>query len=310
MTGRTPPRRLVLADADRRLSQRLEAIGLVALAAIVACGGADGPERFASTAALSDIQAQPDGGVLVAERTTGRLLAIDGDGQERELARVAVVAEPGQRGLLGVASDGNATYASFTRAGDGRLVVAEVALDGERIVWRGPPSADAANGGRLALSDRGLVIGVGDLTEPTLVDDPDAPNGKLLLLDPSGPPDQEPKVISAGWNNPFAFTVTGDGSILVADNAPGDVPERLAKGDTGRPSEVVELEGTTAPSGVVADGDDLLVCGYVSGELRRYHPGQADHEVVSGGCRFDVARLSDGRLALADDDGVVVIDDP
>jgi len=310
VTGHTPPRRLVLVEADRRPHQRRSAIWLVVLVAVAACGGADGPERVASTAALSDIEARPDGGVLLAERTTGRLLAIDADGREQELAQVAVVSEPGQRGLLGIASDGRATYASYTRGGDGRLVVAEVAPDEERIVWRGPPSADAANGGRLALWDRGLVIGIGDLSEPALVDDPDAPNGKLLLLDPSGPPEQEPEVISAGWNNPFAFTVAGDGSILVADNAPGDVPERLARGDTGRPSEVVELQGSTAPSGVVTDGDDLLVCGYVSGELRRYRPDGADHEVVSGGCRFDVARLSDGRLALADDDGVVVIDDP
>lgn len=268
------------------------------------------PERLVSTGQLADIEALADGGLLVAERETGRLLVIDAAGRQEELARVDVVADPGQRGLLGVVSDGTTTYASFTRSGDGRLVVAQVAPGEERLVWRGPTSADAANGGRLALTDDGLVIGIGDLTDPELVDEPDTPNGKLLLLDPMGRPDQEATVVSTGWNNPFAFTEAPDGSLRVADNAPGDVPERLARGDTPRPSEVVELEGTSAPSGVISDGEDLLVCGYVSQELRRYRPGSRDHEVVSSGCRFDVDRLADGRLALADDDGVVVIEAP
>ena len=282
----------------------------VAGAVVASCGGEERPERLALTEQVSDVEATADGGVILAERSTGRLLTVDVDGRKEELARVPVVAEPGQRGLLGVVTDGRATYAAYTRAGDGRLVVADVAAGGVRVVWLGPASADAANGGRLALVEEGLVIGVGDLTEPDLVADPGAPNGKLLLLDPSGPPQQVPEVVSSGWNNPFAFTAVDDGSIRVADNAPGDLPERLARGDAGRPVEVVELEGTAAPAGVVADGDDLLVCGYVSEELRRYRPGRSDYEVVSEGCRYDVASLSDGRLALADDRGIVVIDAP
>lgn len=304
------------ARGGRRLrrTRRCISVTLVCAAvlagAVPGCGGTGGSDRLAVTEQLSDIEATPEGGLLVAERTTGRLLTIDLDGRKEQLAQVDVVATPGQRGLLGVVTDGDVTYASFTRAGDGRLVVAEVGPGVERIVWRGPLSADAANGGRLALFEDGLVIGVGDLTEPDLVDDPGSPNGKLLLLDPSGPPDQAPEVISGGWNNPFAFTVAGDGSIRVADNAPGDLPERLARGDAGKPSEVVELEGTAAPAGVISIGDDLLVCGYVSEELRRYGPGTRDYELVSKGCRYDVARLADGRLAIADDEGVVILDAP
>ena len=277
---------------------------------LVACGGDEGPERYATTGALSDLEATDGGGLLAAERLTGRILALDGDGGVDEVAQVEVVAEPGQRGLLGIVADGGDTYASYTRAEDGRLVVAQVAPGDERLVWLGPESADLANGGRLALDGDGLVIGIGDLTEPDLVDDLDAPNGKLLGLDPQGEADQAPEVISSGWNNPFAFTIADDGSIRVADNSPGGVPERLARGDTPRPSEVVELEGQAAPSGVLSDGADLLVCGYVSEELRRYRPGSPEPEVVAEGCRYDVARLGDGRLVLADDDGVVVVDAP
>lgn len=312
MTPIDQPGRLrggIATCARQRVTRR--AVALVGAAALCwfvsACSEGSGPERLASTAPLSDIEATPDGGLLAAERESGRILRIDEDGRQEELARVEVMSRPGQRGLLGIVSDGTTTYAAFTRA-DGRLVVAEVAPGEQRLVWRGPPSAEAANGGRLALTEAGLVIGVGDLTEPDLVDDPRAPNGKLLLLDPFGRPDQEPQVISTGWHNPFAFTVADDGSLRVADNAPGDEPERLARGDTARPSEVVELEGTTAPSGVLSDGDDLLVCGYVSGELRRHRRGSRDFELVSDACRYDVARLANGSLALADDNGVIVLE--
>lgn len=276
------------------------AIGAVVL--LAGCGGSDAPARFAHTAAPSDLEAVADGSLLVAERSTGRILRVD-DGKVDELASVDVVDEPGQRGLLGVLAVDGDVYASWTRESDGRLVVGRV-VPSERMVWVGPVSADLANGGRLAMLDGDLLIGIGDLTDPAKVDDPTEPNGKLLRLDPDGPEDQEPVVVSSGWHNPFAFTVLDDGAVWVADNAPGSARERIASGDL---TDVVELEGTAAPSGVLADGTDLLVCGYVSRELRRYHRHSAQHTVVADGCRYDVARLADGRIVMADDDGVVIV---
>lgn len=273
----------------------------LALAALASCGGG-GAGRLARTDAPSDIDALSDGGLLVAERATGRVLRIH-DGKTIEIASVDVVAEPGQRGLLAVLADGDDVYATWTRASDGHLVVGRV-LPSAALVWVGPASTDLANGGRLAMLDGSLIIGIGDLMDPAKIDDPASPNGKLLRLDPAGAPTQRPTVISSGWHNPFAFTVRDDGSVWVADNAPGDVAERLASADL---RTVVELDGTSAPSGLLADGSDLLVCGYVSGELRRYTPGSKAYDVVASGCRYDVDRLADGRIVMADDDGVVVV---
>jgi hypothetical protein len=64
-----------------------------------------------------------------------------------------------------------------------------------------------------------------------LVEDPDAPDGKLLALDPAGPGDQRPRQLSGGWNNPFAFAVRGDGARLGRRQFPGHNPERSGRGD-------------------------------------------------------------------------------
>ena len=101
-----------------------------------------------------------------------------------------------------------------------------------RRVWTGPPSATLADGGHLALDRRGrLLIGIGDLQQPTRIDDAAYPNGKILALDPAGPAGQRPTILSAGWNNPFAFAVAPDGRVWVADNSPGKRPERIGRGD-------------------------------------------------------------------------------
>jgi len=47
-------------------------------------------------------------------------------------------------------------------------------------------------------------------------DDSRAINGELVSLDPGRMPDQELQVVS-GWNNPFAFTILGDGATALGD---------------------------------------------------------------------------------------------
>jgi hypothetical protein len=223
-----------------------------------------------------------------------------------------------QRGLLGLARDSRGrVFACWTRASDGRLVVGQVAPGPERLVWIGPPTVDRANGGHIEFDGDGdLVVGVGDLLERELIDDPSAPNGKLLVLDPGGPPGQTPEVLSAGWNNPFAFTFTPGGDLWVADNAPPGEPERLARGDLGgRPSQITELEGAVAPAGVVALAEDrLAVCGFLSGEARVFDVAGdravEDPDATIEGCTLAAVVLDDGRLAVAGEASIAIRDAP
>ncbi len=203
--------------------------------------------------------------VFVGERTTGRIFEVI---EGRQVTRLSLGSVDGQRGLLGLALVNERLFAAYVDVDD-RIVVAEV--DTGRLIYLGPKSAELANGGHLAVApDGSLVLGIGDLQSPDLVDDTDTPNGKLLALDVDGPPNQRPKVLSAGWNNPFAFAFDADGRLWVADNAPSSSSERIARGDVGaRPTDVIELDGEYAPSALLAltppghDTEVLLMCSYL-----------------------------------------------
>ena len=252
----------------------------------------------------------PDGGLVFAELKTGRIrrAAPSGAVSRRALARVEVSTD-GQRGLLGLAvgRDGQ-IFASWTNP-TGRLVVAQVAPGRVRRIWRGPPSSMRANGGRLALDIGGrIVIGIGDLGQRRRVGDPATPNGKLLLLDPDGAENQVPTVLSSGWNNPFAFTFTERGELWLADNAPGDDPERLTRGD--QPGPVTALPPKTVPSGIAARADELLVCGYASRLLESYRftdVGLVRDRTLARNCRLGVIVLTDGRVAYATETAIRVV---
>jgi hypothetical protein len=307
-----------------RSAPSLCAVAAVALAA--GCGGNGSDNRgsgisfavettvdFAPDAEPVALAALADGGLLVGERRTGTIRRIRADGDlSAPILQVDVQAgTDDQRGLLGLAVTDERSYASWTRASDGRIVVAEVTGGRERVVWEGPASSDLANGGHLAvLPDGRLVIGIGDLLHPDPGGDPQAVAGKLLALDPAGPPDQEPATLSEGWNNPFAFVVTGDGALWVADNAPGDDPETIGRGD--RTSRRTALPGARAPSALVEiDPDHLGVCGYLDGELHIVELSDdqpdIDDDAAAMGCRTGAIALGDGRFAISDGERVRIL---
>ncbi len=256
------------------------------------------------------IAALAGGGLRFGELKTGAIREADARGRVRAqpVATVAVSTR-GQRGLLGLAVDRrDRTYAAWTDPG-GRILVGRVAPGRPRVVWRGPPSAMLANGGHLVVApDGSLVVGIGDLQRPDRVRLRGTPNGKLLALRPGGPADQRPRVLSGGWNNPFAFAYTPARELWVADNSPRGRPERLARGDraSGRPA-FLALPARTAPSGVAAlPSGELAVCGVGSRRLERYRLRAGDRLPVGpvGGplatdCALGVVRLADGRLAYA-----------
>lgn len=284
------------------------------LCTLIGCAG--GPEKRSGShllaAGVSDVTAivvQPDHSLRIAIRTSGVIEDISANGAAGPKIAHLDVRSDGQRGLLGLAIDRTGrTFASWTPP-DGRIVVGQVAPGPTRLIWNGPRSADLANGGHLAMRDERLVIGIGDLLHNDRTRNPATLNGKLISLDPNGPPNQAPERISLGWNNPFAFTVLGDG-IWVADNAPGDSGERLTRGDFAG-SEPVELPNGTAPAGIDHLGvDALAVCGYKSGRLLAYqivhgHPRLL--RTLATDCRTAVAALPDGRIAYSANDGIRVV---
>jgi len=295
---------------------------VAALAATAGCGSdrssddgirltVEATVDFAPQAEPVALAPRPEGGLLVGERRTGAIRRISARGDLSEpIIEVDVQAGPDdQRGLLGLAVADDRIYGAWTRRADGRIVVAEITHGTERLVWEGPTSSDRANGGHLAvLPDGRLLIGIGDLEDPDRASDPDTPAGKLLAVDPAGPPDQQPVPLTEDWNNPFAFVVTRDGAIWVADNAPGDEPERIGRGD--RRSARTPLPGSRAPSALVQIGSDRLgLCGYLDGDL---HIVELDGEprlgdAVARGCRTGATILTDGRLAVSDGERVHIL---
>ncbi len=248
---------------------------------VVGCGDASPPPARAHVVVAHArfpvaLTGDGHGGLLYAERLTGHVRRITRSGrlEPRPVASVEV-STAGQRGLLGVARDGDdRLFVAFTATGrERRIEVAEVRPT-VRVIWLGPPSSTLANGGHLVYDPtrHRLVLGVGDLQDHAAVADPIAPNGKLLLLDPGGEPTQTPEVLSSGWNNPFAFTVTPTGRIWVADNVPGERGERLGRGDLdGRPTHVTRLPTDTVPSALTApDPTTLLVCSFARARTLRY----------------------------------------
>jgi glucose/arabinose dehydrogenase len=270
----------------------------LALLLVAACGK---PPEGVLVRNARDVAAMVpfDGGLLYGERTTGRILDLDG----KVHARVKVSSK-GQRGLVGLAVDEDGRiFASWTRP-DLRLVVAQVAPGRERLVWLGPRSTDLATGGHIAIDpdDGSLAIGIGDLQDPGTVSDSSAPNGKILRLDADGEPSQKWTSYSYGWNNPYAFDFSEFGDLWLADNSPGEGRERLGRADPTGPNTF--LPEHTAPSGLAIAGDKVFVCGYQTKLLLRYRVlrNQAavrDGPPIARDCRLGVVELEDGRLAYS-----------
>jgi glucose/arabinose dehydrogenase len=294
--------------STRHLAARagMAQLALAALAVLAGCSTTDATPTPAGHVLLDIPQSaalatEPGGGLLVAPLAGGTIRRISANGSVAPTAlRVPLVRTDGQRGLLSLAVGRSRVYASWTPRSGERLVVGRLRAGmPPRIVWTGPRTTTLANGGHLAFAPGGrLVIGIGDRQSPR------GAVGRLLSLDPAGPPTQRPRVLSTGWNNPFAFAFTPDDRLWVADNAPGAHPERLARGDAGRPHDVTDLPRATAPSGLAAlSGGDLALCGVVSGTLDRYRRTSDGSwtrvGTIAADCRYGVVRLTDGRLAYA-----------
>jgi hypothetical protein len=213
------------------------------------------------------------------------------------LATVDVSTEGEQRGLLGHTVIDGVRYAAWTEPDTNHLLVGEVGADASsvRIVWDGGGTAGGAVGGHLeASADGRLILGIGQLTDWAKANG----SGAMARLDPAGPPDQEPVVLSDGYTNPFAFAVVDGEEVWVADNAVGDDVERIGRGDLeARDRHTATGQAPRAPSAIVALADGRLgVCGFLDGRLLAWRTGDAGYSDGLGPCLTGAATLRDGRV--------------
>jgi len=312
--------------------------GLTLALVAVGCGDDDGGERADSGGAsvrtvieLPDSQPgdvialrPADGESSVVEwidRRNGTIRSIDvavADPSSDDivvLASLEVGTDGEQRGLLGHTVIDGVRYAAWTDSDTDHLLVGALG-DGapatiDRIIWDAGGTAGGAVGGHLDVTPDGqLVLGIGQLTDWAK----DHGSGAMLGLDPAGPPDQDPVVLSDGYTNPFAFAVVAD-QLWVADNAVDDDTERTGSFDLTDPSgrlDRSDLDATgsspRAPSAVIAvPGGDVAVCGFLDSELRRWSTDPPGYGDVLGPCLTGAAALPDGTIVTATADGLVAI---
>ena len=189
--------------------------------------------RFSAPSATA-LAVRPDGTLLVGERLTGRIFSADPDSATTSNLATVKDLDTGmtQGGLLGLAltSEGG-ILVSYTSS-DGHIVIDQTDASARNFTrrWDGPKTAERANGGRLAVlggdthDQNTLIIGIGDLLDPAKTPRPDTANGKLLRIDEEGGAGPW----ASGFNNPFALGSDETNTIWVADNSPGEQPERGA----------------------------------------------------------------------------------
>lgn len=137
----------------------------------------------------------------------------------------------GERGLLSLAFDPDhpdtfyVDYASSAGGGSISIVRFQVDTAGAvtstagDIVLTIPHSADRHNGGQLAFgpADGLLYVSVGDNTDAASAQDATVGTGKILRLDPAAANSVASAVWADGLRNPWRFSFTPEGSLVVAD---------------------------------------------------------------------------------------------
>jgi glucose/arabinose dehydrogenase len=140
----------------------------------------------------------PDGGALVTERDTGRILQVgpksDANGLTvTEVQKLAEVQPSGDGGLLGIAispkyATDQTVFVYYSTAKDNRI--GKLTLKGKLTpIVTGIPRAKDDNGGALAFGpDGNLYAGTGDATNGTQAQNPKSLGGKILRMTPEGKP--------------------------------------------------------------------------------------------------------------------------
>jgi glucose/arabinose dehydrogenase len=139
----------------------------------------------------------PDGGALVTERDSARLLRVTPHGKVSTVGTIPGVDPYGEGGLLGVAVSPSfrrdrLVYVYFSTATDNRIArfrYSNGLIGPLDAVVTGIPRAAIHNGGRLAFGPDGMLwAATGEHGEPGLAQDRDSLGGKILRMTPDGSP--------------------------------------------------------------------------------------------------------------------------
>ncbi|KZE94233.1 Quinoprotein glucose dehydrogenase B [Agromyces sp. NDB4Y10] len=235
----------------------------------------------------------PDGGVLVSERDSGRIVEVLEDGTLREAGVVEGVAVGGEGGLLGLAhrpgdaDDAASLYAYFTSDSDNRVVrmpltgvTGELGLGRAEPVLTGIPRAGNHNGGRLAFGPDGLLyVTTGDAGDRDSSQDLESLGGKILRMTPEGEPAPDNPFDSLVWSfghrNVQGIAWDAAGGMWAAEFGQNtwDELNRIVPGGNygwpeveGRADEARFTDpavqwptGEASPSGIAVVGDTVVV---------------------------------------------------
>jgi hypothetical protein len=180
-------------------------------------------------------------------------------------------------------------------------------------VWSAGEAGGGAIGGVLAESDGRIVLGLG---RNTAWDAESEVGGAILAIDPTSAPDDAPDVLGTGYTNPWAFTVTADDAVWVADNAAGPDPDDESRDDVERigradiqpdRNDMAEVSWRgRAPAAMVELPDGRIgVCSFIDNELRAYDIVDTDIG-PSTGLEFAETVMPCNTGAAVFDDGTIV----
>jgi glucose/arabinose dehydrogenase len=193
----------------------------------------------------------PEG--LAAERTTGRILQVQRQRPNQEVAALAVDST-GDGGLTGL------IYAYITTPVDNR-VVRIAPGDLPKPVLAGIPRGPTGNAGALAVDSHGmLLVATGDAGNPTAAEDPRSLAGKVLRIDTFGHPapgnPAGSKVLVSGLHVPGGLCIDPlSNELWITDREPDhDLLHRVQPGRPLGPASWTWPGGTGAAGCVVMLG--------------------------------------------------------